>query len=287
MNASIRKPFDGDYPVAFVFGAWPDSETIQNQYKSWGLSGHNGIDYGLQEGVEVLATDSGKVIKAGSNRDFGNSVTIKHEWGESLYPHLSAVSVALDQEMDKGDKIGLSGQTGNAFGAHIHFAIKPNDSKTDNGYLGYIDPSPYFEKKEEPPPENPKESEVKVVEKIVEKEVVKEVPVEKIVDKEVIKEVIKEIVKEVPREPIDEELKLKNREKLREYLKLANERKKKLKKDRIGKILEFIKNHPKTSNKDLRKLLPQLSEATVTRYLDILEKEGKIIQQGKYEFVSY
>lgn len=256
MNLSLGKPFSGSYPVTFSFGAWPDSETIQNQYKNWGLSGHNTIDFGLPEGVEVFATDSGKVIQAGSNGDFGNSVTIKHEWGESLYAHLQEVSVTLDQEINKGDKIGLSGQSGNAFGAHLHFAIKPNDPKTDNGYLGYIDPTTYFEKEEQTPPrESPSATpEVRTVEKIVEKEIIREVPVEKIVEKEV----IKEVVKEVPREPTDEELKEKQKEKLNERLRHGRDRKKQLREARIEKIYQYVKEHPETRNEDLRKLVPEV-----------------------------
>ena len=40
--------------------------------------------------------------------------------------------------------IGLSGSSGAAFGEHLHFAIKPNNPDSNNGYLGFIDPAPYL-----------------------------------------------------------------------------------------------------------------------------------------------
>ncbi len=47
-----------------------------------------------------------------------------------------------------------------------------------------------------------------------------------------------------------------------------------------NKILDLIKEVGKVGNKDIKNLL-KVSEATATRYLDELEKEGKIKQTGK------
>ena len=110
------------------------------KFTEWGIVGHNGIDYGLPEGTELIASADGKVIQSGDNGDFGISVTIQHSWGQSLYAHLKESKVSQDQEVKAGDLIGLSGQTGSAFGEHLHFAVKPNDADANNGYLGFIDP---------------------------------------------------------------------------------------------------------------------------------------------------
>ena len=141
----------------FGFGATSENEEIKKKFTEWGIVGHNGIDYGLPEGTEVVAAADGKVIQAGENGDFGVSVTIQHSWGQSLYAHLKEAKVSQDQEIKAGDVIGLSGKTGAAFGEHLHFAIKPNDADTSNGYLGFIDPSPYFEKPEKPTEPQPQE----------------------------------------------------------------------------------------------------------------------------------
>jgi len=45
------------------------------------------------------------------------------------------------------------------------------------------------------------------------------------------------------------------------------------------KILTFVKEHGKIQNNDVEKLVG-VSNATAERYLDELEKEGKLIQHG-------
>ena|SRR3989338_4868327 len=46
-----------------------------------------------------------------------------------------------------------------------------------------------------------------------------------------------------------------------------------------ARILEYMRTRPEVARRDLQKLL-SVSEATVIRYLDELEHEGKITQQG-------
>lgn len=143
---SLRLPFDDNYPLTFGFGAVSNKEVIKNQFSQWGIISHNGLDYGLPSGAQVLAAAAGEVILSGDNADFGISVVIKHSWGQSLYAHLKEAKVLVNQPVRSGQVIGLSGETGVAFGPHLHFAIMPNHPDMRNGYLGFIDPSPYFEK---------------------------------------------------------------------------------------------------------------------------------------------
>lgn len=79
--------------------------------------------------------------------------------------------------------------------------------------------------------------------------------------------------------PIDlaEELKTKQRA---ENLKLANETRQEKKREKIDKILTLFSEKPQITNDEVEKLL-HVSDATATRYLDELEKEGKIKQVGK------
>jgi len=46
------------------------------------------------------------------------------------------------------------------------------------------------------------------------------------------------------------------------------------------KVLEFLRANKRVTNNDIEKLLG-VSDATATRYLEALEAEGKIEQQGK------
>jgi murein DD-endopeptidase MepM/ murein hydrolase activator NlpD len=55
---------------------------------------------------------------------YGNSVVLDHGGGlMSLYSHLSSIEVAPDQEVEKGQVIGRTGQTGLAGGDHLHFTL--------------------------------------------------------------------------------------------------------------------------------------------------------------------
>lgn len=140
MKRKLRLPFNGNYPVTFSFGEVPGSEEIKKKFQEWGIVGHHGIDYGLPQGLEVVAADKGQVVQSGENGDFGISVTLKHSWGQSIYAHLKETKVGVGDTLASGDVIGLSGKSGAAFGEHLHFGIKLKDADANNGYLGFTDP---------------------------------------------------------------------------------------------------------------------------------------------------
>jgi murein DD-endopeptidase MepM/ murein hydrolase activator NlpD len=59
------------------------------------------------------------------NGGYGSVVMIDHRNGfKTLYGHLSQVNVAMCQPVYAGETIGLSGNTGNSFGAHLHFEVR-------------------------------------------------------------------------------------------------------------------------------------------------------------------
>lgn len=53
------------------------------------------------------------------------------------------------------------------------------------------------------------------------------------------------------------------------------------KRKKLDKVMTLFNTKPQISNKDVEKLL-RCSDATATRYLSILEKEGRITQVGKH-----
>jgi murein DD-endopeptidase MepM/ murein hydrolase activator NlpD len=91
---------------------------------------HNGIDLDLDVGDTVCSAWSGKVRYAKYNEGgFGNLVIVRHYNGlETFYAHMSKLLVFPDQEVKAGEPIGLGGNTGHSFGAHLHFEVRFYDS---------------------------------------------------------------------------------------------------------------------------------------------------------------
>lgn len=86
----------------------------------------NAVDFGAAIGTTVRASAAGTVIiaKAGNNGGYGTYVVITHPGGsQTLYGHLSKLSVAAGDKVDQGETIGLSGNTGKSTGPHLHFKI--------------------------------------------------------------------------------------------------------------------------------------------------------------------
>ncbi|MEV7090848.1 M23 family metallopeptidase [Streptomyces sp. NPDC093085] len=91
---------------------------------------HSGQDFAVPVGTTVRAAHTGTVVKAGPNGAgdgpaYGNAIVIKHKNGTySQYAHLSRIDVRVGQAVTTGQKIALSGNTGNSSGPHLHFEIR-------------------------------------------------------------------------------------------------------------------------------------------------------------------
>ncbi len=108
------------------------SYTFTSAFKwRWGRL-HGGVDLAVSEGTPVYASDNGKVIFAGSGGGYGNYVILDHNNGfKTLYAHNSDLLVSAGDIVAQGDKIALSGNTGNSTGPHLHFEVMVDDEKVD------------------------------------------------------------------------------------------------------------------------------------------------------------
>ena len=100
---------------------------------------HSGLDIAAPSGAPVVATGSGTVISAGWNGGYGKAIVIQHnDTQQTLYGHLSEISVQPGQSIAQGTVIGLVGSTGNSTGPHLHFESRmPTD-----GVWTAVDPMP-------------------------------------------------------------------------------------------------------------------------------------------------
>lgn len=129
-TAGGGKPGSNGCPAGLVsrgFFSWPAGNHFLsgNDYSG----GHQGIDIAAREGDGVYAADSGVVSMSqdGWNFGYGSVIQIDHGNGYvTLYAHLSVRNVSKCQSVFGGQQIGVAGNTGNSFGAHLHFEIRLN-----------------------------------------------------------------------------------------------------------------------------------------------------------------
>jgi murein DD-endopeptidase MepM/ murein hydrolase activator NlpD len=89
---------------------------------------HSAIDLAAPLGTPVNATMDGKVSRVAVNSVYGKYIILTHGGGyQSLYAHLSMVSVHQGASVSQGSKIGEVGSTGYSTGPHLHFAVFKNN----------------------------------------------------------------------------------------------------------------------------------------------------------------
>ena len=93
---------------------------------------HRGVDLGLCHGEDrtIVAAFAGKVVKVrnqGRRKGYGRYVILDHGNGlTTLYAHLERWKVKVGDELQAGDIIGIGGNSGRSFGAHLHFEMRYN-----------------------------------------------------------------------------------------------------------------------------------------------------------------
>ncbi len=87
---------------------------------------HTGIDIAAPHGTPVIAARAGKVQAKGYDyTGLGNYIILLHQGGyTTLYGHLSAITVTLNQQVNSGSLIGTVGSTGLSTGPHLHFEVR-------------------------------------------------------------------------------------------------------------------------------------------------------------------
>ncbi|MFD4571930.1 M23 family metallopeptidase [Streptomyces sp. NPDC058417] len=86
---------------------------------------HTGQDFAVPSGTPVHAVGPGTVHATTCGDGFGNQVVIRHPDGYfTQYAHLSRIDVGKDRKVAAGQRIGLSGATGNVTGPHLHFEVR-------------------------------------------------------------------------------------------------------------------------------------------------------------------
>ena len=93
---------------------------------------HKGTDFAANTGTPIMATASGKVVKASYTRGNGNYITVKHNnTYTTQYLHMKKRKVRKGQNVKQGDVIGWVGMTGNTSGPHVCYRFWKNGKQVD------------------------------------------------------------------------------------------------------------------------------------------------------------
>lgn len=138
----LRRPI-ADSGVHWIDRTYPYGSTSGGR-----LQVHSGVEFVNPRGTPILAAADGKVVFAGDDSAvllgpqfnyYGNVVIIQHSFTSpegqpvfTLYGHMDRVEVQVGQSVQQGNPIGKVGDTGVAFGPHLHFEVRVGDFMSFN-----------------------------------------------------------------------------------------------------------------------------------------------------------
>jgi len=134
------RPQDVAYQLPFIATRFQVTQAPQGRYSHTDAENRDAIDFALPEGTPVLAARRGKVMQVQGNytdngtdpvrdRARANFIRILHDDGSmAVYAHLRAngVLVRSGQQVEAGQRIGISGNTGYSTAPHLHFVVQAN-----------------------------------------------------------------------------------------------------------------------------------------------------------------
>jgi murein DD-endopeptidase MepM/ murein hydrolase activator NlpD len=85
---------------------------------------HRGLDISARRGTDVQSPGHGVVVYAGRNGGLGRTVKVSHGFGfTTVYGHLDRIDVDPGDIVERGEVIGLLGNTGRSTGPHLHYEV--------------------------------------------------------------------------------------------------------------------------------------------------------------------
>ncbi len=162
INRTLPTGDKGDrfyYPV--------NNATVKSLYGSRPLGWHTGIDLASKAGDSIYPARPGKVVAVKTlgcsipknysdntceGKSYALHIIIEHKMSDgskmyTLYAHLSRILVEEGQTVDMGTEIGKEGNTGNSYGAHLHFEIAKGFDRKAKRVSNQIDPMLMMNKK--------------------------------------------------------------------------------------------------------------------------------------------
>lgn len=93
---------------------------------------HPGVDIAVPIGIPVRASGGGTVLQTSEDPEYGLFVLLEHPDSlQTKYGHLSRTTVAVGEQVEAGQVIGLSGNSGRSSAPHLHFEIRREGTPID------------------------------------------------------------------------------------------------------------------------------------------------------------
>ena len=128
-----RKQFINDFPFIYPVGSGSPAR-ISSGFgfredvfeEDLGLHFHTGVDFPGNLNDPIIATADGEVIYINKEHEiYGKIVILEHKFNLfTYYAHLNVVLVKIGQNVERGEKVGLMGETGLSQGVHLHYEVR-------------------------------------------------------------------------------------------------------------------------------------------------------------------
>jgi len=132
LESGLSPDFSGDWTaLADAPSMWPIEGRVGSSFgeREDPINGegafHSGLDLDAPFGTPVRASADGRVLDAAMRPGYGREIVLSHGHDvETVYGHLSAMSVMPGQHVTRGQVIGYVGQSGRATGPHLHYEVR-------------------------------------------------------------------------------------------------------------------------------------------------------------------
>ncbi|OLU26973.1 hypothetical protein BVH03_15325 [Pseudomonas sp. PA15(2017)] len=125
-RAFLRYPTEARYRISSAFN-------LRRLHPVTGrIAPHHGVDFAMPIGTPILSTGDGVIRRVGNHPFAGRYIEIEHNGQfKTRYLHLSRVLVNNGQQVKRGERIALSGNTGRSTGPHLHFELHVGNRPVD------------------------------------------------------------------------------------------------------------------------------------------------------------
>ena len=127
------KPIEPTEPGEIMLSNWPKGFITQYFGDKRFTNGHTGLDFSMPVGTRLLSMSDGVVQWVDEDvAGYGFYIRVYHPelYIDTFYGHMKELSkLKRGDKIKAGDLLGLSGNTGNSTGPHLHFEVRLHENQ--------------------------------------------------------------------------------------------------------------------------------------------------------------